>query len=144
MNCFTIANIVRYCQAFTSAVGAISQCSAWASFVAQLTVRPYTALKLLGSNDPIGVTLTDPTIVASIAAALRTSTLYGPVSSNGRSWKVGPCGSGYELSANGDTCQCSAGYILRPCIGSSNANWGGINGVTCSAATQTITLVFQY
>ncbi|CAF3761092.1 unnamed protein product, partial [Rotaria sordida] len=49
----------------------------------------------------IDVTVTDPIVVANIALVLRTSTTYGLVTTNGRSWIVGTYGSGSELSANG-------------------------------------------
>jgi hypothetical protein len=92
-----------------------------------------------GTNDPTGITLTNPTYITGIANALRTSTSYGPVTSNGYSWAVGLCGSG-ELTATGGVCQCNTGYTVRPCIGPS---WGGINGATCSASSQTMTVIFQ-
>ncbi len=83
-----------------------------------------------------------PDTIYNIVLALRTSTAYGPVTYNGRSWAVGACGSGSELSSDGIVCSCTAGYDVRPCIG--NYNWGGINGVTCSASTQTMTVTFYY
>ena len=139
-----IANIVKYCQPFITDVIATSQCTEWTNFVSQLTVRPYTSMTLLSSNDPTGVTLTDPTIIGNIAAALRTSTTYGPVTSNGRSWVVGGCGGGHALSASGTPCACpNPANIVRPCI-INNVNWGGIGGAVCSAVTQTIVVVFQY
>lgn len=95
-----------------------------------------------GSLDPVGVTLTDPVVIGNIASALKNSMAYGPVTSNSRSWAVGACGSGYELSATGAVCICVTGYIARPCIG--NANFGGINGSTCTAPSQTITVTFLY
>lgn len=110
--------------------------------MAQLTVRPYSLLVVRGSVDPVGVTVTDPVVIGSIALALRTSTVYGPVNSNGRSWAVGLCGSGYELTVTGSICVCNTGYTLRPCI--ANLNYGGINGATCSGATQTMIVTFQY
>ncbi len=94
-----------------------------------------------GTNSPTGITLTNPTYIAAIASALHTNTAYGPVSSNGYSWSVGVCRSGFELSATGSTCQCSSGFTVRPCIGDSN--WGGINATTCSSSTQTMTVIFQ-
>ena len=138
---FLVSNIT-YSQSFTSGVTPTTQCTAWSTFVAQLTVRPYSLLVVRGSVDPVGVTVTDPVVIGNIALALRTSISYGPVDSNGRSWAVGVCGSGYELTVTGSTCYCNTGYTLRPCIG--NTNYGGINGATCSAATQTMMVTFQY
>jgi hypothetical protein len=97
---------------------------------------------MYGSLSGTGVSLTSAATVYSIVYALRTSTAYGPVTMNGRSWAVGSCGSGYELSANGVVCYCSTGYDLRPCIG--NSNWGGINGNTCGASTQTMEVTYYF
>ncbi|CAF1558011.1 unnamed protein product, partial [Rotaria magnacalcarata] len=70
-----------------------------------------------GTYDSVGVTITDPTVIAAIAVALRTAAAYGPVTTNGRSWQVGACGSGSELSAAGSICACpNPQYIVRPCI----------------------------
>ena len=95
-----------------------------------------------GTFDPTGITLTNSTIATDIAVALRTSGSYGPVTSNGRTWMVGACGGGSELSASGQICSCpTPDYIVRPCIG--NSNYGGINNATCSGSTQTMTVTFQ-
>ena len=100
-------------------------------------------MTISGSLDPTGVTLTDPAIIAGIALALRTSTAYGPGVANGRSWMVGVCGGGYELSAGGSICACTtADYLLRPCIG--NSNYGGANSNTCSGPSQTMTVTFRF
>jgi hypothetical protein len=133
---------ITYSRSFTSGTTPSSQCTAWTTFVAQLTVHSYILLTMSGSIDPIGVTVTDPTVIAAIALALRTSGSYGPVTSNSRSWAVGGCGGGSELSASGSVCYCVTGYNVRPCIG--NSNYGGINGATCSAGTQTLIVTFQY
>lgn len=59
------------------------------------------------------------------------------VSCGGKTWSIGVCGAanggqGMELNVgianNGNSCQCVSGahgFTLRPCIGHSNANWGG-------------------
>ncbi len=98
-------------------------------------------MTMMGTNDPTGITLTNPTYILGIATALRTNTAYGPVSSNGYSWAVGTCGNGLELTATGSICQCNTGYTVRPCIG--DLNWGAINGYTCGASSQTMTVIFQ-
>jgi hypothetical protein len=138
---FLVSNIT-YSQSFTTGVIPTTQCTAWATFVALLTVRPYSLLIARGSVDPVGVTVTDPVVIGNIALALRTSTAYGPVNSNARSWGVGLCGGGYELTVTGFVCSCTTGYVVRPCIG--NTNYGGINGATCSGLTQTMMVTFQY
>ena len=138
----TSASQIIYSQSFTSGTTPTSQCTAWTSFVAQLTASSYTSLTISGSLDPVGITLTDPNIISNIASALRTSTAYGPATSNGYSWMVGSCGNGYELSASGSICSCpTASYIVRPCM--SNSNYGGVNSNTCSGPSQTMTVIFQ-
>jgi len=97
-------------------------------------------MAMSGSNDPTGITLTNPTYILGIANALLTSSTYGPVSSNGYSWAVGTCSGGPELTATGTICQCNTGCTVRPCIG--NLNWGAINGYTCSASSQPMTVTF--
>lgn len=140
---FILATSIVYSQTFTNGVTPSSQCSAWNTFAAQLTVRNYTFLAMRGSQDSIGVTVTDPSVIAGIALALRTSTAYGPVTSNGRSWAVASCSSVLSLSASGSACSCTAPvYILRPCT--TGTDWGGLNGSVCTGPTQNITVTFQY
>ena len=129
-----------FSQTFTSGATS-SSCPTWQAFQALLTVQNYTSLTMSGSNNLVGITLTDPVIVATIALALRTNTAYGPVISGGYSWSVGSCGSGFELTATGTPCTCGGSYTVRPCVG--NLNWGGINTATCGAGTQSMTVRFQ-
>lgn len=139
-----LGSSIIYSQTFASGTIPSAQCTAWHTFRSQLVVRPYTSLTIRGSNDPTGITLTNPTYIAGIANALQTYTAYGPVTANGYTWVVGNCavsGIQYELSATGATCSCATGYVVRPCIG--NSNWGGINGATCSGGTQTMIVIFQ-
>ena len=99
-------------------------------------------MNMFGSLSAGGVTLTDPTIIFNIVMALRTSTAYGPVVFGARSWGVALCGSGYELISNGAICSCATGYNIRPCRGTSS--WGGINGNTCTAGSQTMSVRFSF
>ena len=143
MNFFAASSII-YTQGFIYGAIPTTQCNAWLTFQSLLVSRPYTSLTIQGTNDPIGITLTNPTYILDIANALRTNTAYSAVMSNGYSWAVGICavsGNYYELTATGSICACNTGYTVRPCIG--NNNWGGINGVTCSASSQTMTVIFQ-
>lgn len=141
---FILDSAIIYSQGFSSGATPSSECTAWINFQNLVISRPYTLLTILGTNDPTGITLTNPSIVQAIATALRTNTVYGPVSSNGYSWAVGNCAvSGYasELTATGSICSCNTGYTVRPCIG--NLNWGAINTNTCGASSQTMTVIFQ-
>ncbi|CAF4655168.1 unnamed protein product [Rotaria sp. Silwood1] len=135
-------NTITYSQNFTVSGTPSDQCTAWEVFRAQLIAQPYTLMTMKGTNNAVGITLTNATVVAAIAQALRTNTTYGPVSLDLYSWAVGVCGSGYEVTSTGSICACNTGYTIRPCIG--NWNWGAIDGYTCSASSQTMTLIFQY
>ncbi len=136
---------VTYSETFTSGVSYTAsdvQWTHWTSFISQLTPRTYSSVTIKGSNDATGVTVTDPAVATAIANALYTNA-PGSWTSGGRTWAVGACGSGLELSATGSVCGCpNPGYIVRPHI--ANQNWGGVNGPTCDAGTQTLTVVFVY
>jgi len=45
-------------------------------------------------------------------------------------------------SCAGSDCP-SPGYIIRPCIGPSNPNWGGVNTATCYAPDQLMEIIFE-
>ena len=106
--------------------------------MASLNCSSYSTLRIYGTNDPTGLTITSSVVATAIATALRTNTAYTGTS-NGFTWAVGPCGGNpYEITSTGLICTCSTGYTMRPCLG--GASWGGINGVTCSGATQTMSL----
>jgi glycine rich protein/type IX secretion system substrate protein len=97
-----------------------------------------------GTGNPTGIHCTNATVALAVANALRTGGTYTG-SSDGFTWEVGACGSGTELSAMGSICSCpSPGYIVRPCIGTGNTNWGGINTATCGGGSQTMTVTFNY
>lgn len=65
------------------------------------------------------------------------------MTSNSQSWGVGTSPNSYKLSASGNPSGCpDPGYIVKPCM--TNFNWGGVNGPTCNAASQTMTVIFQY
>lgn len=133
-----------YSQSFTYGVGATTQCTAWDTWRASLT-GTYTTVTLKGSNDLNGVSCTGTT-ANTICRNLRTGTAMGPTACGGRNWTVGigcAFAGAVELTANGNICVCDSGssYTARPCIG--NQNWGGINGATCNAPSQTITVICQ-
>ncbi|CAF0796124.1 unnamed protein product [Adineta steineri] len=130
-----------YSQSFINGVTPTTQCTAWITFAAGLTCTSYSSLRIYGSNDPTGLTISDPYVVTAIAVALRANTTYS-ATSNGYTWIVGVCGSGYEITATGTLCTCNSGYTIRPCIGGT-ANSGGIAGSTCPTGTQTLSLDFS-
>jgi hypothetical protein len=131
-----------FSEIFTAGTYATAQCTAWNTFRSGLATSGYTRVTISGTYDTTGVSCTVPATVQAIANALRLST-SGSWSCDGRTWQTGMCGSGIELSANGNTCVCTTpGHILRPCI-ATTTNWGGVNTATCGAPTQTMTLRFQ-
>lgn len=127
---------------------------AWDCFLASLTGTTYSQVTISGSEDPTGVTCSDPTVVAQLAIALNTNAAVS-VQCNSRSWNTGIC-SGSSLEFNsvlpGETGVCSnycRGSVVRPGVGGANPynpNWGGTGdgpGTACVAVTQTIRVEFS-
>jgi len=123
---------------------------AWNLFRSQLT-GTYTQFTFSSSNGS-SVTVSDPTKVQLLANALRTTNTVGSSATlvtsqtiNGTVWAVGyGCTTATGIVAvefaNVGQCTASSTYALRPAI--FNANWGGANGSTVNAPTQTLTLTF--
>lgn len=118
--------------------------TAWNTFRASLT-GTYTTFRFY-SNLNAGVTVTDAVKVQTLANSLRTATVTSQTI-GAVTWLVGTgCGTpkiggvAVEFS-NVASCSASSTYSLRPMI--SNSNWGGVNGTTVNAPTQTITLTFS-
>jgi hypothetical protein len=117
--------------------------TAWNTFRASLT-GTYTSFTWSSTNGN-SLTVTDPTLVQSLANGLRTATITS-VTIGGVTWLVGTgCGTpkiggvAVEFSNIG-SCSASSTYALRPMI--NNSNWGGTNEYTVGAPSQTITLTF--
>lgn len=138
--------ILTYSESFTSGGTATTQCNVWETYRASLLAYAYTSVSITAGASSLTITCTNPTIVADIALCLRTG-ISRTWTDGSNTWNVGLCGSGgsptvngWELSVNNGNCACSGGYCVRPCIG--NLNWGG-QGTTCSAPSQTMTVVFS-
>ncbi|CAF1441160.1 unnamed protein product [Adineta ricciae] len=132
---------VTYFQSFTAFTTQTAQCTAWQQFAASLTCTSYSKMRIYGSNDPIGITVTDPNTVTALAVALRYNTTI-VINNNGITWRVWPCSSGYEITSSGCSCCCTTGYYtIRPCPWI-NGYWGGIASASCNAASQTMSLSF--
>ncbi|CAF0869850.1 unnamed protein product [Adineta ricciae] len=123
----------------TSTSSTASDCATWQAFTAGLTCSSYSTMRIYGTNNPTGITITSASVVTGLAAALRANSTYTGTA-GGYTWAVGVCGSGLEITSTGSVCGCSSGYTIRSCI--YNNNWGGINGATCSASGQTVSLYF--
>jgi hypothetical protein len=127
----------------------------WVNFRQNLVPGNYSTVAINGTFDGAGRTLTDATIVPQIAAALQNST--------GGSWTVGnvtwevnigcadsgqpPGATALIATINGGpvSCACtdSSSYMVRPEIGPSNPNWGGVNTATCGGPSQALTVTFS-
>ncbi len=137
---------VTFSQAFTGATAPSSAIeTAWNTFRSQLTGTTYTQF-VWSSTNGNSITVSDPTLVQTLANGLRTATITS-VTINSVSWRVGTgCGTpkiggvAVEFS-NIASCNAGSTYALRPMI--NNANWGGTNQSTVGAPSQTITLTFS-
>lgn len=120
--------------------------TAWNTFRASLT-GTYTSFTVSSTNGS-SVTVTHPTLVQTLAGALKNAINNTSVTINSVIWRVGTgCGTpkiggvAVEFS-NVASCSASSTVALRPMI--NNLNWGGIGtGSTVGQATQTITLTFS-
>lgn len=115
----------------------------WLSFKAGLPTSGLNNIRISGSLDTVGYVCTDPASVQAIANNLRTGAA-ATVACGGQNWSTGSCGSVTELSvgATSGVCQCGSNYTLRP-HSSLSSNWGGINGTTCGATSQTMSVGFN-
>jgi hypothetical protein len=147
---YNTPNNITFSQQFTGGLTS-THCNEWKSFRAQLVASlSYTKLTIKGSFDPVGVSLTNPSLVAQVANALRTGAAVA-VTEGGRTWRVGACTTedgvtpAIELSASATICNCTNGYSVRPCIqaNSINPNWGGVGTQSCSPPSQVMTVVFE-
>ncbi len=136
-------------------VGGTTYCSGdpqfddWLSFRAGLPAGGVFSITVSGSQDPTGITCSDPAAAQQLANAMRDSVTTS-VSCAGNTWEInaGLCLTGcatsenaLEISVNSGNCGCSGPYSVRPGIG--NSNWGGIAGTSCGAQTQTMTVAVQ-
>jgi hypothetical protein len=116
-----------------------NECNNWNTWRG-LLVGNYTMITIKGTQDYVGVTCTGNQ-ANTICQALRNNQSANVGNCNGLTWATGQCGNGIELTATGQVCACNSGYTLRPCI--ANLNWGAVNGTTCNAPTQTMTVICQ-
>ncbi|UJR18946.1 hypothetical protein I4U23_022076 [Adineta vaga] len=56
-----------YSQSFVYNTVPTTQCSAWQTFTSSLTCTQYKLMRIYGSNDPTGITLTDTYMVTALA-----------------------------------------------------------------------------
>jgi hypothetical protein len=118
--------------------------AAWTAFkerlgAAQTGGRVFDRVTLRGSEDMVGKTCTG-SAANDLAAALAAGTSLTVVCDS-EDWAASAT-TYTTIAVGGVGTGCpSPAYYIRPDIGS--ANWGGINGVTCSAPTQIMEVVFD-
>ena len=145
------SNTIRFSESFINmSTPSIAICSAWSTFRSQLVTNSYTKVTMKGSLNTIGISMTDPSLIAQLAKMIRTGT-EGSVNDGLHIWYVGKgcnnfsCispGQGIEVRIDEpDFCQCTSTFIMRPDIG--NENWGGLGGANCFAPSQIMTLEFE-
>ncbi len=123
----------------------------WGTFRAQLdtSLFNFKSVNIRGGYDLTGRRCNDPIVVNQIAGSLMNG-MPGTWNCGGFSWMVDTScvtgcnvpGDGVEFTTSSSGCTCTAGYLLRPCIG--NSNWGGVNTSACSAPTQFMIVEFEY
>ena len=124
----------------------------WLSFRASLPTEGITSINLSGSQNPIGRSCNDPAAAQQIADALRNTgpgmqphgMIFADVECGEFLWRVVACdgvpnNTLLEVLEEGDdlsACSCDISYALGPAI--SDGDWGGIDGLVCSAPSQEI------
>ena len=149
------AQSIIYSEKFTAGIGYCPgepQYDNWGAFRNQLDTNTFffTSVTIKGDFDPVGLTCTDLIMVKQMAGSLKDG-IPGDWVFGVDSFHVGiTCfigcalpGDAVEFTVTGADCNCiDPGYTVRPCIG--NESWGGINGPTCLAASQIMTVEFTY
>jgi hypothetical protein len=130
---------VVFAGGFTQGQASPQQCQDWNAFRGRLGAGPYSTITIKGSQDQIGVSCTGQQ-ADQLCQALRNNQAIS-VNCNSSMWSTGMCGPGIELTQSAGVCQCNNGYTVDPCI--NNLNWGGVNGTSCGAPSQTITVLCQ-
>ncbi|MEX2231786.1 MAG: HYR domain-containing protein [Cyclobacteriaceae bacterium] len=124
------------------------QCEKWTTFLTELSGKNFASVKLSGTFDEQGKSISDP-VAATQLAALLSSKTAGVVNVGSDYWVVTLCGGGacntpsVTLSYKGNQaeCDCSDNYTLRP--HAAGPNWGGVNSQSCSGPSQTMSLEFN-
>jgi concanavalin A-like lectin/glucanase superfamily protein len=121
---------------------------AWANFITSLNPSHYAMVTISGSNDPIGRSLFDRTVVPQIATAMQNGGTFVYLDPSGLNWNVGQCGNSVELNSSGagpGSCGCeNPGYTVRPQVTDPSVLWGGVNSFTCPPeGNQTMTVTFS-
>jgi hypothetical protein len=130
-----------YSQDFVQGQASNAQCTEWRNFKT-LILDTYTKVTIKGSYDTTGVSCGGSSADA-ICKAIKNNG-QGSWTCDGRTWTLCNRYEG-ELWINPPSLcsgsNCPTGYIVRPCIMSSN--WGGVNTATCGGPSQNITVICE-
>lgn len=148
----SFAQTVTWSDSFVQAAAPTTeQCLNWENFLSQLDQKTFATVTISGSNDPVGISISDPAAATQLAQLLSSKT-PGSVTSGGHTWTVAndcgisACNTGLAITLTVDPaysyCNCNENYSIKP--QSSGNQWGGINsGVSCGAPSQSMQLVFH-
>ena len=134
-------------QSYTVSVSSTgTQCTEFENWRKTLTRKDYRIVKIRNNLTKFEAVSKDAKIVQAMADFLRTASSTPTLTSwkdGNNQWDISTCG-GIEISMNSGSCACSGtdNATFRPCI--VNSNWGGVQGSTCGAASQTLTLEFGW
>lgn len=144
-------NRVVFSQYFYQGQYAANQCTAWTAFRQSLQPGAYTSMTIRGTYDLTGLTCTDATVVNAMADAIKNLYTYISPTVQGHVWHFCTLHTWYNeggiwidppSSCNGADCPSPA-YLIRPCIGPYNDNWGGVNTATCYGPDQLMEVIFE-
>jgi cysteine-rich repeat protein len=127
--------------AFTLNQDGQASCAPWNTFRASILGGGYTKITMRGSNDGVG-RVCNGVNANTLCQNLKNGTAI-QLACDGFTWRIGTCGAGIEIGTASAICQCENNYVVRPCIGQGNPNWGGINSATCNGPSQTIEVICE-
>ena len=125
------------------------QCKTWTDFLDQLGNKSFSSVKITGSLDEVGLSITDP-VAATKLAELLSSRTPGVVEFGSKKWIVSFCGNSVcglpsvALSIDENVqedCSCNYRYAIK--AHSTGLQWGGVNSVTCNGPDQRMKLEFN-
>lgn len=118
-----------------------SSCGEWFDFTNGLNGAPYSEVIFTSSEGPTQFTCSQPGPANQICMQLRNQGSIS-IQCDGNVWQVRNCSGGAVLSVSPNfvgACNCGAQNAVRPCA--PGIDWGGANGLTCGAPSQTLGVI---
>jgi hypothetical protein len=133
------ASLAYYSGNFTGGVAPFgtAPCATWNTFRASMSPAVTYQTVRINGNLNAGGRQCNGANANALCQALRGG-YNESVICNGTNWVVNECGTGnWEISSNGNGCDCNAPYVVRSCHG--DLNFGGVNGAwSCGQASQSM------